>query len=276
MNGMNGINVMNGMNLLDFPTEILFEFCKNMDFQSRVNFRQVCKQTNALLNNPKDFVSGEKMKEWFDKMKMVIGMTLLDHIRDHVLIKSSSEKNGYIRLSIDDAYEIFMTTSFRALVFFRNFFNAGNYSIQSIEETIMIDDNLFSKYKLDKYKNIFDHKEAIGTFLYDLSVSFVCFDQKKIKEKIMRKQISKLIKTILDDPSSFYHITSQVFRNSSYFIFSDEPMSVEGSITTETRQLKDTFFRSNIQGITMDLQKDLSRYFMDGEEAEQFLAFGPL
>jgi hypothetical protein len=258
------------MNLLDFPNEILLEFCKNMDFQTRVSFRQVCKQTSTLMNNPKDFVSEEKMKEWILQMKMVIGMTLLDHIRDHVMIKSYSQKNGYIRLSIDDASEIYLTTSFRAIVFFKNFISSGNYDIQSNEDTIMIDDNLFSKYKLEKYKNIFDHKEKIATFLFDLSVSFVCYDQKKSKEKIMRKQISKLIKTILNHPSNFYPMSSQVFRNSSYFEFSDDILE------TGQQSFSETFFRSYIERIAIELQKDLSRYFMDGEEAEKFLSLVPL
>jgi hypothetical protein len=136
---------------------------------------------------------------------------------------------------------------------------------------------------LEKYRNIFDHKEKISTFLYDLCVSFVCYDQKKMKDKIMRKQISKLIKTILNDPSSFYRITTQVFRNSSYFVFSDDAMSTGTEQKQEQKQeekqeqkQEETFFGSNIQSIATELRKDLSRYFLDGEEAEQFLAFVPL
>jgi len=248
------------MNLLEFPNEILFEFCKHMDFQTRAGFRQLCKQTHSLLNNPKHIVTKEKVDEWNKKMRMVVGMTLLDNIDDYVIFTSLSDQFVYLRLGIDENYEFFMTTSYRAIHFLRNFKIHNEYYEITDNDTIMIDDTLFSKYKLDKHKNIFDHKEIIGSFLYDLYISFICFDQKKYTKKISRTQLSNLIKIILNHQDKFYHIANQIFRYSSYFVFSDKPHKSQ------------SFFKSNIETITMDLQKDLSRYFMDGEEAEQFLS----
>ena len=264
------------MNLLEFPNEILFEFCKNMDFQTRVSFRKVCKRTNALLNNPKYFVSQEKMKEWFDKMKMLIGMTLLDHISDHLILNSPSGKFGHIRLSIDESCDFFMTISYHALPFFRNFVITNGHNVFQDTDVIMLDDEIFSKYKLEKHKNIFDHKESIGTFLYDLYISFVCFDQKKNKEKISRNHLSSQIKMILNRPSKFHSILSQIFKSSSYFLFPDRQIAMDTEEPLSQQPLPSdsgsfSFFQSNILNISLELQKDLSRYFIDGEEAEQFL-----
>lgn len=247
------------MNLLEFPNEILFEFCKYMDFQSRVSFRKVCKQTHYLVNNPKKFVSKEKIEEWFEKTKMMVGMTLLDNIRNCSILKSPSGKNGYFRLGIDDNYEFFITVGYRAIPFFRNFeMSNRHYKIES-DDSITINESLYSKYKLDHHRNIFDYKEAIGKFLYDIYITFVSFDQNKNKEKISNTHLSNLIRIILNRPSKFHNDTSLIFRCSSYFIFGDQ---------------SENFFKTNIETIVNDFQKDLSRYFMDGEEAEQFLNFG--
>lgn len=246
------------MNLLEFPNEILFEFCKHMDFQTRVSFRKTCKQTHSLLNNPKDIVTNEKKEEWFEKMKMIVGMILLDNIGNYIILQSPSGKLGYIRLEIDETCEFFMTINYAAMPFVQKF--KVLYELLD-DGVIMTNDGLFSKYKLDKHRNIFDYKENISSFLYDLYISFVCVDQNKNKNKISRTQLSNLIKSIIDNPYIFQRIASQIFRCSSYFVFSDKP------------NVSETFFRWNINEMVNDLRRDLSRYFIDGEEAEQYLRF---
>jgi hypothetical protein len=258
------------MNLLEFPNEILFEFCKNMDFKTRVNFRKVCTRTHALLINPKYIVTKDKVEEWNNKMKMITGMILLDnmipisldgrYLSDYVVLKSPSDNLKYLRLAIDENYEFFMTCSYRAIQFLRHFkIKNENYQIRE-SDTTMIDNTLFSKYKLNKHRYIFDDGECIGAFLYDLYISFICFDQKKNEERIAKTQLSNLIKITLNHPLNFYPITNQTFRTSSYFEFSN------GS------KMSGSFFKDNIERFAIELQKDLSRYFMDGEEAEKFLS----
>lgn len=249
------------MNLLEFPNEILFEFCKHMDFKTRVNFRKTCRQTHSLLNNPKDVVTKEKREEWFEKMKMIVGMILLDNIGNYIILKSPSGKLGYIRLEIDESCEFFMIINYAAMPFVQKY-KISNEQYRFFDDGVLvIDDGLFSKYKLDKHRNIFDYKENISSFLYDLYISFICVDQNKNKNKISRTQLSNLTKSIIDNPHIFQRVASQIFRCSSYFVFSDNP------------NVSESFFRWNINEMINDLRRDLSRYFIDGDEAEQYLRF---
>lgn len=246
------------MNLLEFPNEILFEFCKHMDFRTRVNFRKSCKQTYSLLNNPKDKVSKEMINEWMEKMKIVIGMTLLDNLNHPVILRSLSKNIGRIQLCIDDSFEFFLTFNHHATSFIRNLMISSGHEIMADGTGPQQGSSLlFTKYKLDKFRNIFDHKETISKFLYDLYTSFVCEDQNKNKEKITQSHIASLVKTIVNEPIQFYDISKGFFRSSVYFSFPDE--------SNDT-----SLFRTNIQNIVDDLRKDLSRYFMDGTETQFF------
>jgi hypothetical protein len=251
------------MNLLEFPNEILFEFCKHMDFRTRVNFRKSCKQTYSLLNNPKDKVSKEMMNEWMEKMKIVIGMTLLDNLIHPVILRSLSKNIGRIQLCIDDSFEFFLTFNHHATSFIRNLMiSSGHEIVADGNGTISSQQGqgnslLFTKYKLDKFRNIFDHKESISKILYDLYISFVCEDQNKNKQKITQNHIASLVKIIINEPIQFYNTSKGIFRSSVYFSFPDE--------SDDT-----SLFRTNIQNIVNELQKDQSRYFMDGTEAQYF------
>lgn len=246
------------MNLLEFPNEILFEFCKHMDFYTRVSFRKVCKQTNHLLDNPRHIVTKEKVDEWNEKTKTILGMTLLDNIGEYIFLRSPSINEKYIRLAIDETYEFYMTINYGAIPFMRNFkMSSERYNF--IEGGgIIMDHTLFSKYKLQNHTNIFDEKEDIGYFLYDLYISFLAQDQKKNKERVTKTQLSIVLKNIIDQTSKIYPMMTQIYKDSSYFVFPSEIYS-------------QSFFKMNINHIAKDLQSDLLRYFMDGDEAEQFL-----
>lgn len=246
------------MNLLEFPNEILFEFCKHMDFYTRVSFRKVCKQTNYLIDNPRHMVTKEKVDEWSEKMKTILGMTLLDNIGEYIFLRSPSVNEKYIRLAIDETSEFYMTINYGAIPFMRNF-NMSNERYKFIEDGgIIMDQTLFSKYKLENHTNIFDERENIGYFLYDLYISFLTQDQKKNKERITRTQLSIVLKNVIDHLCKIHPMMTQIYKDSSYFVFPSENKS-------------QSFFKMNIEGIANDLQSDLLRYFIDGEEAEQFI-----
>jgi len=254
------------MNLLDFPNEILFEFCKHMDFESRVSFRKSCKRTNMLLTNPKDTIDEHKIREWRDKMKILIGMNILSNISPNggdVVLGGPKISNTYkmIRFSIDEKSEFYMTFNYGAIDFAHHYILNGDSKYSITGENTIISDQLYTKYKFENFKNVFEHSEEIGRFLYQIYIMFICEEQKKNKRLVMNTNISKFMKTLMDDPISLRERMSEHFKLSRYI-----------SNTMDDGSVSDSIFSRKMEAIAFELREDLNRYFMDGEETERFMS----
>lgn len=245
------------MNLLEFPNEILLEMCKHMDFPSRVSFRKSCKSIHQLITNPKHIVTDEKVSEWREKMKILLGMTFLDNIGESVLLKSPKFRENTICFFVDENSDFCMTIRYGAISFMQIFLNDNREYILDTHDSIIHDHMLFTKYKLQNYKNIFDNKETIGKFLYELYITFLSKDQNKNMKIVSKYQLSHFLNLVMREDIDLYEEIDDIYRSSAYFTFSDI--------------CKEKLFKTNIMEKKNELQKDLSRYFMDGDEAEQFL-----
>lgn len=247
------------MNLLDFPNEILFEFYRHMDFQSRVSFRKVCRRTNQMLTNPGDYIIKEKIDEWKEKMSSLLGMCLLDAMDYCVLLISPSCRQNFIRFCVDEKSEFYMVINFNAVDFSRKIIlhPGSKYKITADEDMTVFDNVYYTKYKLEHHKNIFDHTENIGEFLYNVYMSFICHEQKKNEKAVSNRQISDAIKILMDNPSFFQDELVRIFNNSRYLRFIGENSS--------------HLFKDKIEKLGDDLRKDLLKNFVDGDEAKQFV-----
>jgi hypothetical protein len=219
-----------------------------------------CKLTHQLLNNPKHIVSKEKVEEWNEKMKMILGIVLLDNLSIQntypVLLKSPSRRDKFLRLMINHT-EFYLTINHGAIDFVKSFLHKNpKYELCSLNVMLDINDTSFMKYTIKNHSDMFEHKDSIGIFLYQLFISFICHDTGKDYKKVSQNQISHFL-GLNRNNVQLYKILKQLYTSSTYFLFQE--------------QNPNSLFRDYIENILGDLSKDLSKYFMDGEETEKFL-----
>lgn len=257
------------MNLLDFPNEILMEFCRHMDFKSRVSFRMSCRKTNQIVDNPKYFVSDEQMKEWLEKMKILMGMGLLEQIvnpiTNPIILKSPSQKDKYVYIGVDHASELYLYFSYKTTNLINKIVSSKGYEMISSNDPVSVNaDSIFSRFKIridGCIQNIFQNTNEISNFIYELCLLFICQDQNKVVTGVSKEQLCYFLKLVLNskdhNKEDVYSELLNVYQSSSYF--------------SGLQAIKSRLFEDNFTTLQNQLQKEMSRFFMDGEEAQKYI-----
>jgi hypothetical protein len=233
-----------------------------------VSFRKSCRLTNRIVTNPKDVVSDDKIVEWREKMKTLIGINLLGHItqnsKDMLIMRSYISKS--IRFFVDEKSEFCMIFNHGMIDFARKYiFNFGpKYSIIE-DNTILTNDGMYSVYKFENYRNVFEHSEEIGKFIYQIYITFICEEQKKNSKLVMNCELSKFLKVLLDDSLLFEDHVSNFLEKSRYLYLVHEE--------TKDFPLPNSSIVRRKETMMSDLYGELTKYFMDGEEAEKFMSW---
>ena len=247
------------MNILEFPDEILLTFCKYVDFKSRINLRLSCRQLNFLLPNPKDNVTEDQVNEWRRKMKVMLGLGLIENAMCQtfkIISQLDWRKKMFIGCEGDRLYLCY--SYFAGSVFYSCIKDNPEISLvcSGTSTGVLYEDALYAKFEREKQVSIFEYPNENAMMLYNLFMEFVCIDQNKKKKVIDKYHIAKFANCCMENLDICDTIVKN-YTNSVYIVpMMKKPIEV---------------FKSPIEQLRSQVRSEMSRYFMDGEEAEQFL-----
>jgi hypothetical protein len=206
-----------------------------------------------LIVNPKYSVSSEKVEEWMKKMKIMMGMIMLNHMGDYMKLS----KNGkIIRFYTDDSGDFYLTINHLAIPFYVNFIQKHPSFVLEVDESITDENMLYGKYKLRDHRNMLEHCETISIFLYEFLISFICDDAKKNKPLVSTHQLATFTKILVDEPLNFCSAVETLYQNSSYCTFTETSCGL---------------FKQKVDSDSNNLYQDITKYFIDGDEIKSYM-----
>jgi len=242
--------------ILELPEEMILECCKNMDFQTRVNFKKTCKFMNGFLPNAKSFVTDEQVQKWQEKVKLMMGFGLLASLMEYKKIDLSKTFEEKIYMDYDEAKQsVLFSTTVSAMSTWLNIVK-NNPQYEMIQDGYYIrgQGSLYGQFKLVKEDKSFT---LTSKFLYDLYLGAICEWQHKNKNKVTLQQISQCVKLCFEKPFISFDI-HQSFIRSQYL-----NIPLVNLIGDKTR--------NEIESLRDELMKEMKSYFLDGQEAYQFM-----
>ena len=252
------------MNILQvLPDEMILECCKKMDLKTRINFKKTCKFMNNFLVNPKNLITEEQIKRWQEKIKLILGFGILNNVITYKKVDLSNAYEQKIYLDYDDSKDmVLFSTTYKTTLILNKVVNS--YSAYHMEQDGVSNHGqsgmLFSQFKLKNELKEPNEKAFILTanFLYDLYLTAICEWQHKNKEKVMKQQLAQFFLKSLE-PQLISKEIEQYYNHSKFLIMP----CMMNMVSSEHRK--------KIDDIWEETAKEVKGYFMDGEEAFQFM-----
>jgi hypothetical protein len=215
---------------------------------------------NNFLLNAKEVVTNEDVKRWQEKVKLMIGYVLLGNLMSYkkLEISKSFDEKFYIDFNDKKQCVLFSNTYLTTTLWNNLIRNHPLYEMVQDEYIIRVDQGgvLFGLYRLKNEESTSDFI-LTSNFLYDLYITAICEWQHKNKTKVMKKQISEIVHLCFERQ----YISFELYKIFSYSRY------IDGMYTN---MITDHYI-DKIESIKDEIFKEMRSYFMDGEEAAQFM-----